>query len=310
MNKLSRTHLLSMLLLSIIFVGCQFNHDKSQISENDTFKTIHPESKEENEIKAALVKILSAVGNQNAKELGELTTKKATIGWTYLEDGTWLTKEMTIEEYLQKIVEKKNPKPFLESVKEYDISVTEGRLAMVKAETIISQFGIARSNEVNNIILIKENYDWKLLGIAWTVHRIPEEKRKFDLTLFAHNYAQVWGSKRPEFVAMFFEEDGVLQVNEGDPARGRNAISDVAQSFMTQFPDMNVSFDSLVQKTNEVEFHWTLTGTDADPDGKGHKVNISGHEAWTMSEGNLIKDSRGYFSSDEYNRQLKFGISQ
>lgn len=269
---------------------------------------MHSESNEEEEIIAALEKILIAVGNKNAQELGDLTTNKANIGVTYVQDGAWINKELTVKEYLGKIVENKNPIPIAEIAEEYDISVTEDRLALVKAETLVSQFGVPKSREVNNVLMIKDKDDWKLQSIAWTVDRLPEEERKFDLDLFAHTYAQVWGSKRPEFVAMFFEEDGSLQVNDSDPALGRNAISDVAQSFMTQFPDMNVSFDSLVDKTNGVEFHWTLTGTDADPNGKGHKVNINGYEAWTMSEGNLIKDSKGHFSSDEYNRQLEFGI--
>lgn len=308
MNNISRNQILSILLLSLLIVSCQFNRDKTEVSENATSKTIHPESSEEKEIIEVLEKILTAVGNQNAKELGELTTEKASIGWTYLQEGTWTNKEVTVEEYLQKIAENKNPKPIAETAEGYDISITEGRLAMVKAKTIISQFGVPRSREVNHILMIKEKDDWKLLSIAWTVDRIPDEERKFDLNLFAHTYAQVWGSNRPEFVAMFFTEDGSLQVNDGEPAVGRNAISNITQSFMTRFPDMIVRFDSLVHKTNGVEFHWTLSGTDADPNGKGHKVKVSGFEFWTMSEENLIKDSKGNFPSEEYNRQLEFGI--
>ena len=308
MNNISRNQILSILLLSLLIMSCQFNRDKTEISESATSKTIHPESTEEKEIIDVLEKILIAVGNQNAIELRELTTEKGSIGWTYLQEGTWMNKEVTVEEYLQKIMENKNPKPIAETVQGYDISITEDRLAMVKAKTIISQFGVPRSREVNHIIMIKEKDDWKLLSIAWTVDRIPDEERKFDLNLFAHNYAQVWGSNRPEFVAMFFTEDGSLQVNDGDPAVGRNAILNIAQSFMTKFPDMIVRFDSLAHKTNGIEFHWTLSGTDADPNGKGQKVKVSGFEFWTISEKNLIKDSKGTFPSEEYNRQLEFGI--
>ena len=308
MNKNSRTHILSMLLLSLLIVSCQFNQDKTEIIENVTSKTIHPQSNEEKQIIDVIEKILIAVGNQNAIELGDLTTKKATVGWTYLQDGTWMNKEVTAEEYMQRIVENKNPKPIAEIAEGYDISVTEDRLAMVKAKAIISQFGVPRSIEVNHIIMIKEKDDWKLLSIAWTVHRIPEEERKFDLKLFARNYAQVWGSNRPEFVAMFFAENGALQVNDADPAKGRDAISKVAQSFMTKFPDILVSFDSLVHNKNGIEFHWTLTGTEDDLEGLANKVKVSGFELWTMSEDNLIKDSKGNFSSEEYKQQLEFGI--
>lgn len=309
MNIRTRIQLLSMLLVTLMMMSCQSNQDKAKITESNTSSSIDSKSsEEENEIKAVLDRILIAVGNRDVQELNALTFDQAIIGWTYLKDGTWLTKELTIEEYLSNISEIENPKPISETALEYNISITEGRLATVTLPTVISQFGVARSEEVNHVTMMKENDQWKLLSVAWTVHQIPEVEREFDLNLFAHGYAQVWGSKRPEFVAMFFDEDGVLQVNDGEPAKGRNAISNVAQSFMTKFPDMNVSFDSLSYNPNGIEFHWTLTGTDADPDGKNHKVKVSGFELWTMSEENLIKDSKGTFSSEEYNRQLEFGV--
>ena len=192
-----------------------------------------------------------------------LTFDQAIIGWTYPEDGAWLNREVTIAQCSGNISEIENPKPFSETAIEYDISVSKGRLATVKLPTVISQFGVSRSEEINHVTMMKENDQWKLLSVAWTVHQIPEAEREFNLNLFAQGYAQVWSSQRPGFVAMFFEEDGVLQVNDGEPATGRNAISNVAQSFMTRFPDLNVRFDSLAHKPDGIEFHWTLTGTDA-----------------------------------------------
>lgn len=300
-----------MLLVTVLLAGCQTKHNDLEESVTTEPSAIDSEpSDEEDEITAVLDRILVAVGNRDVNELRRLTFDRAIIGWTYLKDGAWLTKKVTIEEYLSKIEEKADPKPIAETASEYNISVTKGRIATVNLPTVISQFGVARSEEVNHVIMMKEDEQWKLFSIAWTVYRIPEDERKFDLDLFAQNYAQVWGSQRAEFVAMFFEEDGVLQVNDGEPALGRNAIADVAQSFMTRFPDMKVHFDSLAHTPDGVEFHWTLTGTDADPGGNNHKVKFSGFELWTMSDENLIEESKGTFSSEEYNRQLEFGIDK
>jgi len=55
-----------------------------------------------------------------------------------------------------------------------------------------------------------------------------------DLNIFAQGYAQVWGSQRPEFVAMFFEDKGTLQKNDGERATGINEIYQVALSFMNK----------------------------------------------------------------------------
>jgi hypothetical protein len=308
MNKNSRNQILSILLLPLMIMSCQFNQDKTEISEDITSRTIDSASNAEEEIIAAVENILRAAGNYNIEELDNLTSDKAVIGYTMIKDGTWKNTEVTINEYIENI-KKRELRPYIEIVSDYDIIVTEERMALLRADAVVNRFGNPGLREVNHMILIKENKQWKLLSIGWTAHDQPEEKRKFDLNIFAQGYAQAWGSKRPEFVAMFFEEDGSLQVNEGDPEQGREAISNVAQEFMTKFPDMTVRFDSLAHKTNGIEFHWTLTGTDADPKGKGHKVSVSGYEIWTMSEGNLIKDSKGNFPSEEYNRQLKFGIN-
>ena len=310
MHRKSKNQLLSIILLTFLMLNCQSNQDKEKISETATSNEIHSTTNEEKEIKDVLDRILIAVGNRDVQELDDLSFDNAIIGWTYLKDGVWLNKKITIEEYLSNIAENENPEPIAETAITYDISVTKGRLATVTLPTIISQYGVARSEEVNHITMMKDNDQWKLLSVAWTVHRIPEEEKAFDLNLFTRNYAQVWGSNRPEFVAMFYDENGSLQINDGEPAVGRNAISNVAQGFMTRFPDMKVSFDSLVEKPNGKEFHWTFTGTDADPNGKGHKVKVSGFESWTMSEENLIKVSKGNFPTEEYNRQLEFGINQ
>ncbi len=87
MNKDSRSIILLMFLMSILIVSCQFNQDKTQVSENTASNTIHPELNEEEDIIAVLEKILIAVGNKNAQELGDLSTNKANIGVTYLQDG-------------------------------------------------------------------------------------------------------------------------------------------------------------------------------------------------------------------------------
>ncbi|MBC2839724.1 nuclear transport factor 2 family protein [Robiginitalea sp. SC105] len=307
MNRNSRIHILSSSLLFLLIVSCQFNRDTTDISEEAASGTINSTSNEEGEIIAAVEKIFRAAGNYNLEELDNLTFDKAVIGYTREQDGVWKNTEVTINEYIKNI-ENRELRPYIEIVGDYDILVTEERMALVRADAVVNRFGIPGLREVNHMILIKENKQWKLLSIGWTAHEQSEEKRKFDINIFAQGYAQAWSGKRPEFVAMFFEEDGSLQVNEGDSATGRSAISNVAQSFMTKFPDMEVRFDSLTPKPDGVAFHWTLTGTDADRNGKGHKVKISGFELWTMSKGNLIKDSKGTFSSEEYNRQLKFGI--
>ena len=125
---------------------------------------------------------------------------------------------------------------------------------------------------------------------------------------FGKKYAEAWCSQQPDSVAAWFAANGSLSVNNGAPAVGRDAIAKVALGFMAAFPDMIVSMDSLITKSNGTEFHWTLTGTNTGPGGTGNKVRISGFELWQFDKDGLIFESRGQFDADEYNRQLKNGI--
>jgi quercetin dioxygenase-like cupin family protein/ketosteroid isomerase-like protein len=131
---------------------------------------------------------------------------------------------------------------------------------------------------------------------------------KPTMTEFASNYARAWSSKDPENVAKFFSESGWLKVNSGKPAVGRAAITEVARGFMTAFPDMVVTMDKIVEKGDVTEFHWTLTGTNTGPGGKGKKVKISGREEWRIGPDGLIAESNGHFDEADYTRQIEGSV--
>jgi predicted ester cyclase len=132
--------------------------------------------------------------------------------------------------------------------------------------------------------------------------RLPE------LRDFAVHYTAAWGSQNPERVAAFFSPDGSLRVNDDPAAVGRNAITQVAQSFMTAFPDLSVMMDDLLLRGDVVEYHWTLIGTNTGPGGTGRRVRISGSETWRFGSDRLIASSQGSFDAPEYRRQLQEGI--
>jgi predicted ester cyclase len=121
---------------------------------------------------------------------------------------------------------------------------------------------------------------------------------------FARRYTAAWCSQNAPSVAAFFEEKGSLSINDNAPAVGWNAITAVAQSFMTAFPDLRVEMDQLLVQAGRTEYHWTLTGANTGPGGTGKHVRISGYELWTFGADGLIANSQGHFDSAEYQRQL------
>ncbi len=122
---------------------------------------------------------------------------------------------------------------------------------------------------------------------------------------FAVRYTAAWCSQNAARVATFFAPEGSLTINDDLPAVGREAITAAAQGFMTAFPDMVVSMDSVDVEGERAIYHWTLTGTNSGPGGTGKRVRISGREEWRIGDDGLIAESKGHFDAAEYERQLK-----
>ena len=124
---------------------------------------------------------------------------------------------------------------------------------------------------------------------------------------FARRYTAAWCSGVPARVAEHYSEAGSLRINDGEPSVGRAAISQVALSFMSAFPDLQVLMDDLRIQDPGIEYHWTLIGTNSGPGGTGRRVRISGFEDWTIGEDGLIAESLGHYDQADYDRQLAHG---
>lgn len=119
----------------------------------------------------------------------------------------------------------------------------------------------------------------------------------------ARTYTEAWCSHDPAGVADHYAPGGTIAINGGEPT----AITDVARSFMTAFPDIQVFMDDIVVKEEAVEYHWTFTGTNTGPGGTGKWVPISGFEEWTFGADGLVAASHGHYDQAEYDRQLEHG---
>ena len=126
---------------------------------------------------------------------------------------------------------------------------------------------------------------------------------------FAKRYTAAWCSQNAASVGAFFAPNGSLSVN-GSPAIGRHAITEVAQGFMSAFPDMVLRMDDVCIEGDHAVYHWTFIGTNTGRGGTGHPVRFSGVEEWKIGEDGLIAESRGQFDNAEYQRQLEHGVEE
>lgn len=301
-----------LLLLATFILSCQSIDQTSPSKQEDQSKhelKDDDRSTTETEIVAAVERFLFNAGNYDTLKMRDCFWQNANIGTNWIKDGKWESGTMTFDGYLE-LVKDRPLRPYYEPVHQYTIHISKDQLAFVKAEATLYRFGVPRSANDDFFTLMRTADGWRIVNGSYTAKRLPEADQIFDLEAFARGYSQAWSGVRPEFVAMFFEEDGSLRVNDGDAAIGRDAITGVARSFMTDLPDMAVRFDSLVAKGSITEFHWTLTGTNSGPGGTGNKVRVSGYEEWTLGENGLVQRSQGHFPSDIYQKQLQEGIGE
>jgi nuclear transport factor 2 (NTF2) superfamily protein len=134
------------------------------------------------------------------------------------------------------------------------------------------------------------------LGSAEVTAHDPEQIEEL-----ARGYTEAWCSHDPARVAAHYRPGGTIAINGGEPAE----IADVADAFISAFPDIEVSMDELlIREDGVVEYRWTFTGTSAET---GKWVRIPGFEEWTIDADGSIAESRGHFDQAEYDRQLREG---
>jgi len=294
-------------MLIIKSVNGQTVSDMNQVKiNNDSGKDQYYCTQDETEVIETVEHFLFAAGNYDLKAMAKMMTEHANVGIAGYKDGESVITTMSIKDYFDGI-KTRTQRPYFEPVKEYTIHLNDDHLAFVRADATLYAYGVPQSHNMDYFTLMKDNYSWKFLSLSYTATPIPEDEKVFDLQIFGRSYAQAWCSQRPDFVSMFFAEDGSLTINDGKPAVGRNEISKTTESFMTAFPDIIVSMDSLVTTPKGTEFYWTFTGTNTGPNGTGKKVKIHGVEIWQIENG-LIKESKGSFDTEEYERQVKYGF--
>ena len=126
-----------------------------------------------------------------------------------------------------------------------------------------------------------------------------------DIYDMAERYAKAWSSHSPESVASFYEEDGRITINNGEPIEGRAAITEMVKGFYSEFPDLVVHLDEIRTAGNNAIFVWTLEGKHSET---GNSVKVGGWEEWTLSDNVLVSASLGRFDAGEYDRQVAEGI--
>src|SRR5258708_6991252 len=104
-------------------------------------------------------------------------------------------------------------------------------------------------------------------GESWPSGMLARDKRRklmppepTALCDFARRYTAAWCSQDAPSVATFYSPAGSLSVNCGAPAARGEPITEVAQSFISAFPDLEGRMCDLLVQSNCAVYHSTLAG--------------------------------------------------
>src|SRR2546430_16524214 len=97
---------------------------------------------------------------------------------------------------------------------------------------------------------------------------------------FARSYTEAWCNHDPAGVAEHYAPGGTIAINGGTPME----ITEVARSFMSNFPDIELFMDDVGVKDDAIEVHWTFVGPKSGPGGTVKRGRISGFVEGTFCE--------------------------
>jgi len=189
-----------------------------------------------------------------------------------------------------------------------DVGFDRGSFSFIAAP----RSGGAASQETGKYLFLYSRAadgSWRIARSIVALDDAADPLNAASLQDVATRYTAAWCRHDAASVASFYAEDGSLAINDGPPAIGRPAIAAAAQEFMTEFPDMVVTFDRMAIDGGRPRYHWTLTGTNSGPGGTGKAVRISGYEEWRIGGDGRIAGSKGHFDEAEYRRQVREGVA-
>ena len=117
----------------------------------------------------------------------------------------------------------------------------------------------------------------------------------------ARDHCDAWTRKDADQVANRYSENTTMIMNGGEPMTSRSQIREMANGFMTEFPDLVLRLDTVLVADHHMVYAWTFVGQHKET---GNKIRFSGWEEWDLDENLNVSKSLGWYDSLDYERQV------
>ena len=117
----------------------------------------------------------------------------------------------------------------------------------------------------------------------------------------AEAHCAAWTSRSPDTVADRYSTTTSFSINRGEPMRTRAEIAGMAAGFMTDFPDLSLTCDTLLVADRHMIYAWTFEGHYRE---NGKLARFTGWEEWDLDDELKVIKSLGWYDAEDYERQI------
>ena len=117
----------------------------------------------------------------------------------------------------------------------------------------------------------------------------------------AEAHCAAWTSHSPEVVAERYSSPTSFAMNGGEPMVTRSEITEMAAGFISDFPDLVLTCDTVLVADHHMIYAWTFEGHFRET---GNLVRFSGWEEWDLDEHLSVTKSLGWYDVEDYEKQV------
>jgi nuclear transport factor 2 (NTF2) superfamily protein len=117
----------------------------------------------------------------------------------------------------------------------------------------------------------------------------------------AREHCAAWTSRRPDDAAVRYSSVTSFSMNGGEPMTARSEIAEMAAGFMSDFPDLILTCDTVLAADHHMTYAWTFEGRHKST---GNLVKFSGWEEWDLDSDLKVSKSLGWYDVADYERQV------
>jgi nuclear transport factor 2 (NTF2) superfamily protein len=117
----------------------------------------------------------------------------------------------------------------------------------------------------------------------------------------AEAHCAAWTSRSPDAVAERYTATTSFSINRADPMTTRQAVAEMAAGFMSDFPDLVLTCNSVLVADGHMVYAWTFKGHYRE---NGNLARFTGWEEWDLDDELKVIKSLGWYDANDYERQI------